>query len=161
MICGRRCCWLRTSFCWKKGGWWQAPGRRNFCGCSIRKCWRSRLLWMSGEAPHDGALEIHGGAPVRDPECDAGACRTCVHCDGGCDFDWSDSGDGDCKAGEASRACAGDCGDISDDTEFGAVRVFDTDSVYRRNRKADRDCGADAVCAAADPAEYVCWVDGD
>src|ERR1700720_197912 len=126
MICGRHCSWLRTSFCWKKGGWWRARGRRNFCGCSIRRCWRLRLLWMSGEAPHDGDVEFYGGAPGRDIECDAGACGACAYRDGGCDFDWGAIGNVDRTTGEASRSCAGDRGDFPDDTEPGTVRVFDS-----------------------------------
>src|SRR5258708_7032305 len=86
---------------------------------------------------------------------------TCVHRDGGRDFDWGAAGDADCAAGGTSSVSAWDCRDFSDDTEFGAVRIFNSDSVYRRNWKADGDCGVDALCVAADSAEYVCWVDGD
>src|SRR5258708_37576915 len=161
MICGKRCCWLRTSFCWKKGGWRAAPGRKNFCVGSIGKSWRSRPLWMSEGEPRDGAMEFHGGVPVRNPECDGGACGTCVHRDGGRDFDWGAAGDADCAAGRTSSASAWDRRDFSDDTEFGAVWIFNSDSVYRRNWKTDGDCGGVAFCGAAASAGYICWVDGD
>src|SRR5258705_12516488 len=124
MICGKRCCWLRTSFCWKKGGWRRAPGRKNFCGCGIRKSWRSRPLWMSPEAPRDGAMEFHGGAPVRNPECDGGACGTCVHRDGGRDFDWGAAGEADCAAGGTLGGRALDCRDFLDQNGVWAVLVF-------------------------------------
>src|SRR5258708_23274328 len=161
MICGKRCCWLRTSFCWKKGGWRRAAGGKNCCGCGIRKSWRSRAFWMAPEAPRDGAMEFHGGAPVRNPECDGGACRTCVHRDGGRDFDWGAAGDADCAAGRTSSASAWDRRGFSDDTKFGAVWIFNSDSVYRRDLKGGGDCGGVALLAAGGFSGYICLVGRD
>src|SRR5258708_30904083 len=88
---------------------------------------------MSAEAQRDGGMEFHGGAPVRNPECDGGACGTCVHRDGGRDFDWGAAGDADCAAGGTLSVCAWDCRDFLDHTRFGAGWFFNFSSVFWRN----------------------------
>src|SRR5258708_12548294 len=108
---------------------------------------------MSAEAQRDGGMEFHGGAPVRNPECDGGACGTCVHRDGGRDFDWGAAGDADCAAGGTSGARAWDRGDFSDDTGFGAVLLFYFASLFSRKCETHARCSVVLFSPSAPPPQ--------
>src|SRR5271165_5002101 len=113
------------------------------------------------EEPDDGAVEIFCGASIRNCGCDAGACGVGAVRDGGGDCDWSAHGDADRATADAAKSGSWNRGDFSDHSEPGAVRVPDSYSFYWGNWEAHGHRGADGLRAAADPAKYLCGLDGN
>src|SRR6266852_7612046 len=133
--------------------------RGNLRGCRTRWC---RSMWPRRNSrckaheirriflePPRGDTRGYGRASV------AGASS-----DGGGGGDRSAARDVDHQPSAVAEGGVGTGEYFSDDSEPGAVWISDSDSVSRRNWRADGDYRAGAVCAAADFAEYVRWVGG-